>query len=157
VYYGGGGFDTGWDMLSNPPQLKGYTNSGHRYYYGTQNAALFKGIAKAIEFQNKIGRENIENRVKQLANYLQEQLLGMGNGIEMLTPTESISKAAQVSFKLKDKDAQKLHTFCNEKKIITRYVAENNINCLRVSTHIYNSYSDIDAFLKALDVFLHSS
>jgi len=157
VYYGGGGFDTGWDILSQPPSLKGYVNNGHRYYYGTQNAALFKGIAKAIEFQNKIGREQIENRVKQLANYLQEQLIGLGKGIEMLTPTESISKGAQIAFKLTEKDTQKLHGFCQEKKIITRFVPENNINCLRVSTHIYNSYTDIDAFLKTLDVFLHSS
>ena len=156
VYYGGGGFDTGWDMLSQPPSLKGYVNNGHRYYYGTQNAALFKGIAKAIEFQNKIGRENIEGRIKQLANYLQEQLIGLGSNIEMLTPTESISKAAQVSFKLTNKDTQKLHSHCYEQKIITRYVAENNINCLRVSTHIYNTFNEVDEFLKTLDVFLHS-
>ena len=156
VYYGGGGFDTGWDMLSQPPSLKGYVNNVHRYYYCTQNAALFKGIAKVIEFQNKIGRENIEGRIKQLANYLQEQLIGLGSNIEMLTPTESISKAAQVSFKLTNKDTQKLHSHCYEQKIITRYVAENNINCLRVSTHIYNTFNEVDEFLKTLDVFLHS-
>lgn len=155
AYYGGGGFDTGWDMLSNPPSLKGYVENGHRYYYGTQNPALLKGISKAIEFQNNIGRENIENRVKSLANYLQEHLLKISPDIEMLTPTESISKAAQVSFKVKNKDVSKLQTICNEKKITTRYVPENNINCLRISTHIYNNFSEIDTFLKEVDKFVN--
>jgi len=154
VYYGGGGFDTGWDMLSNPPSLKGYVDTGHRYYYGTQNTSLFKGITKAIEFQNQIGRDHIENRVRQLANYLQENLLKLGSSVEMLTPTEDISKGAQISFKIKDKDVAKLQAQCTEKQIITRFVAENNINCLRISTHIYNSFRDIDAFLLETDKFI---
>ena len=115
---------------------------------------MFKGIVKAIEFQNTIGRDLIEKRVKSLANYLQDNLLKMGNTIEMMTPVESISKAAQISFKVKDKDVSKLQIQCNEKKIITRFVAENNINCLRVSTHIYNSFTEIDAFLLEVDKFI---
>jgi selenocysteine lyase/cysteine desulfurase len=148
AYYGGGGFDTGWDMLSNPPFLKGYAESGHRYYYGTQNPSLFKGIAKAIEFQNQIGRELIEKRVKSLASYLQKNLIKLSDKVEMLTPLESIS------FKIKDKDVAKLQTQCNERHITTRYVSENNINCLRISTHIYNSFSEIDTFLIEVDKFI---
>ncbi len=156
AYYGGGGFDSGWDMLSNPPILKGYSENGHRYYYGTQNPALLKGISKAIEFQNRIGRSTIETRVKSLAGYLQEQLMKLSPEIEMLTPVESISRGAQVSFKIKNKDVSKLYTQCNDKKIITRFVPENNINCLRISTHIYNSYQEIDSFIKEVDVFLNA-
>ncbi len=154
VYYGGGGVDTGWDLLVTPPVLKGYVDNGHRYYYGTQNPALFKGIVKAIDFQNAIGREMIENRVKTLANYVQDNLIKLSSSIEMLTPTESISKAAQIAFKIKDKDMLKLQAQCTEKRITTRYVAENNINCLRISTHIYNSFQDIDAFLLEVDKFI---
>ena len=156
AYYGGGGFDTGWDMLSNPPALKGYAENGHRYYYGTQNPALLKGIVKAVEFHNNIGKDHIEQRVKSLANYLQEQLLKLGPDMDMLTPVEEISKAAQVSFRIKNKDVSKLQTLCTEKKIITRYVPENNINCMRISTHIYNSFEEIDQFLKVLDQFMHA-
>ena len=154
AYYGGGGFDTGWDMLSNPPALKGYVESGHRFYYGTQNASLFKGVAKAVEFHDKIGRAKIEKRVKQLSAYLQENLIKLGSSIEMLTPTEDISRGAQIAFKVKDKDVTKLQTQCNEQKITTRYVAENNLNCLRMSTHIYNSFDEIDIFLKEVDKFI---
>lgn len=156
VYYGGGGFDKGWDMLSNPPALKGYIDNGHRYYYGTQNASLFKGIIKAVEFQNQVGRSQIESRVKKLASYLQDNLMKLSPSVEMLTPTESISRGAQVSFRIRDKDVTKLQTQCQEKQIITRYVAENNINCLRISTHIYNSFKEIDAFLLETDKFIKS-
>lgn len=154
AYYGGGGFDIGWDMLSKPPVIKGYVDNGHRYYYGTQNAALFKGIEKCIEFQNNIGRELIEKRVKYLSNYLQDNLMKLNKNIEMLTPTEAISKAAQISFKVKDKSMSDLHNHCTEANIITRFVAENEVNCLRISTHIYNNTKEIDAFLKEVDVFL---
>lgn len=156
AYYGGGGFDTGWDMLGNPPELKGYVDNGHRYYYGTQNASLFKGISKAVEFHEEIGIEKIEKRIRELAAYLQENLIKLGPSIEMLTPVESISRGAQIGFKIKGKEMTELQKQCNEKQITTRYVAENNINCLRISTHIYNNKKEIDLFLEVTDKFIHS-
>jgi L-cysteine/cystine lyase len=154
AYYGGAGVDTGWNLISIPQEFKGYSENGHRFFYGTQNGSLYKGIVKAIEFQNQIGRALIEQRVKYLANYLQENLLNFGSKIEMLTPVEGISKAAQISFKVKNKDVQDLQKQCNEKNITTRFVAENNINCLRISTHIYNSKKELDIFLTEVDKFL---
>ncbi|MDP2175742.1 MAG: aminotransferase class V-fold PLP-dependent enzyme [Bacteroidota bacterium] len=156
VLYGGAGVDTGWDMLINPPSMKGYAENGHRFFYGTQNAASFKGIAAAIEFQETIGVAKIEKRVKQLSTYLQENLLAMGTTIDMLTPTESISRGAQIAFKIKDKDMAELQKKGYEKKIITRFVPENNINCLRVSTHIYNNFDEVDQFLELTERFIKS-
>lgn len=156
AYYGGGGMDTGWDMHAENPQLKGYVDNGHRYYYGTQNAALFKGISAAIDFQNQIGRNHIEARVRKLATYLQDHLINLHPTIEMLTPTEAKSRGAQVSFKIKNRDVSELQKKCLDKLITTRYVPENNINCLRISTHIYNTYQEIDTFLETVDEFVKS-
>lgn len=156
AYYGGAGVDTGWDLLSQPKEFKGYSANGHRYFYGTQNASLYKGIVKAIEFQQQIGRDRIEKRVKYLANYLQENLIKLSPDIEMLTPIEDISKAAQIAFKVKNKEVQKLQSQCSEKQIVTRFVAENNINCLRISTHIYNNTRELDTFLLEVDKFVKS-
>lgn len=156
AYYGGGGMDTGWDMYVENPQLKGYVDNGHRYYYGTQNSALFKGITAAIDFQNQLGRNHIENRVRTLATYLQDHLINLNPAIQMLTPTEARSRGAQVSFKIKDRDVSELQKKCSDKLIITRYVPENNINCLRISTHIYNTYQEIDTFLETVDEFVKS-
>jgi selenocysteine lyase/cysteine desulfurase len=134
----GGGSDTGWDMLSQPPSMKGYAASAHRYYYGTQSAALYHGIVAAIAFQNNIGRANIEQRVRSLAAYLQEQLLALGNGIEMLTPVEAASRGAQIAFRFRGKDNRQFYEQLAKKNIVIRHVPENGLDCLRVSTHMYN-------------------
>lgn len=154
AYYGGAGVDTGWSLINKPVEYNDYSKNGHRYYYGTQNTSLYKGIIKAIDFQNQIGRSVIENRVKFLANYLQDNLMHLSKEIIMLTPTENISKAAQISFKLKNKNVLDLQKQCAEKQISTRFVAENNINCLRISTHIYNNTSELNSFLTEVDKFL---
>lgn len=154
AYYGGAGIDTGWDLLSTPITFKGYAPDGHRYYYGSQNASLYKGLISAIKFQEAIGRERIEARVRSLATYLQDQLMTMSDNVQMLTPIEPESRGAQISFKLQNKDVHDFYNHCHNQKIITRFVAENNLNCLRVSCHIYNSFEEIDTFVSTLDSFL---
>ncbi|MBL7713560.1 MAG: aminotransferase class V-fold PLP-dependent enzyme [Chitinophagaceae bacterium] len=156
AYYGGAGVDTGWDLTTNPFLFKGYAESGHRYFYGTQNSSLYQGIARAVAFQEEIGRQAIEERVKALSGYLQDQLIRLHPDMDMLTPQEQISRAAQVSFRVKGRDMQKFQARCQEKEIIIRYVPENNIHCIRVSTHIYNTYAELDYFLSEVEQFVFS-
>ena len=150
----GGGSDTGWDMLSSPPAMKGYASSAHRYYYGTQSAALYHGIRAAINFQNTIGRKNIELRVRGLAAYLQEQLLALGDAVEMLTPTEAASRGAQVGFRFRRKDNKAFYDQLAKKNIIIRHVPENGLDCLRVSTHIYNFREEADLLVAEAKSFI---
>lgn len=156
AFYGGAGMDAGWDLLSRPVTFKGYAPNGHRYYYGSQNASLYKGLVSAIEFQEAIGKERIENRVRGLATYLRDQLGSFRNDVEILTPREHISRGAQISFRLKNKDTRHFHDYCAREKIITRFVPENDINCLRISCHIYNNFEDLDTLLATLDKFIRS-
>ncbi|WP_344822967.1 aminotransferase class V-fold PLP-dependent enzyme [Rurimicrobium arvi] len=156
AYYGGAGVDAGWDLLSAPPLLNGYASDGHRFYYGSQNMSLYKGLISAIQFQEAIGKERIEQRIKSLAKYLQEQLLLLGPDMDMLTPEESASRGAQIAFRLRNIDLQHFNNYCRERKIVTRFVPENNICCLRVSCHIYNSFEEIDQFLLMLDQYVHA-
>ncbi|MBC7426322.1 MAG: aminotransferase class V-fold PLP-dependent enzyme [Bacteroidia bacterium] len=146
-YYMGGGTDLGWDLLTTPVTFKGYVENGHRFYYGTQNAALLKGVIKAIEFHETIGKDNIEKRVKSLSGYFQKNLVAIDSNIEMMTPFEEISRGGQVGFKIKGKEMTALQKYLGERAITTRYVAENNLNNLRISTHIYNSFAEIDTLL----------
>jgi selenocysteine lyase/cysteine desulfurase len=153
AWHGGAGVDTGWELVKEI-KINGYVDTGHKFYYGTHNAALYKGIAAAVEFQEAIGIEKIEKRILGLATYLQDHLLKLSDKIEMQTPTESVSRAALVAFKIKDKQMSDLHKILNEKQIVTRYVPENDINCLRVSTHIYNNYKQIDTLLEQVAQFI---
>lgn len=144
----GGGSDTGWNMLEKPPTYGKYADSAHRYYYGTQSAALYFGIKAAIDFQNTIGKQNIQDRILGLAAYLQEGLISLGNRIEMLTPVEPISRGAQIGFRIKDYNNEQFYKDMASKGIVIRYVPENGINNLRISTHIYNNRHDVETLIE---------
>jgi L-cysteine/cystine lyase len=124
-----------------------YAANAHRYYGGTQSIGLYKGVIAAIDFMETIGMNNIHNRLKYLGKYTQDQLLSFGNKIELLTPTEEQSRCAVNGFRIKNVDFEKFYNGCAEKYIRIRIVHENNLNSLRVSTHIYNSKEDVDKLI----------
>jgi len=50
--------------------------------------------------------------------------------------------------------SQRFCDFARKNNVILRYVAENNIHCIRVSTHYYNNKKDINRFFEVLQMFL---
>lgn len=137
--------DSGWDMLSNPPLMNGYSNGAHRFYYGTQSAELYEGIQAAVKFHETIGKQNIEDRIKYLTGYFRESLKNTGSSnIEIVTPEEAESRAGVTAFRLKNMTMQKFQEAASKENIIIRVVPENNVNVIRISTHIYNQISEID-------------
>lgn len=139
--------DTGWDMLSNPPTMTGYTPSAHRFYYGTQSAELYEGIMAAIKFHETIGKQVIEDRIKYLASYLRDGLKNLGTNVELVTPEEPSSRAAVTAFRLKNMTMQKFQEHAVKENFTIRTVPENNVNVIRISTHLYNQKDEIDKFL----------
>ncbi len=139
--------DTGWDMLSNPPTMTGYTPSAHRFYYGTQSAELYEGIQAAIKFHETIGKQVIEDRIKFLAGYLRDGLKNLGTNVELVTPEESISRGAVTAFRLKNMTMQKFQETAGKENFTIRTVPENNVNVIRISTHIYNQIDEVDKFV----------
>lgn len=149
TYFVGGGSDLGtWNMATVPITTTGYANSAHRYYGGTQSAGLYKGVNAAIDFIESIGIMNIHRRVKSLGKYTQDQLLALGDKVELLTPTEERSRCAVNGFRIKGVEHSKFYNTCAENKIRIRSVAENGLNSLRVSTHIYNNKDEIDRLVE---------
>jgi len=147
-YFVGGGGDTGvWNMASVPIKTTDYADSAHRYYGGTQNLGLWRGVGAAIRFFETIGIERIQRRVSSLGQYTQDGLLDLGDRIEMLTPTEARARAAITGFRIKGMSYDTFFKRCMEQHVRIRGVAENGLNALRVSTHIYNSHADIDRLI----------
>lgn len=148
TYFVGGGSDNGkWNMASVPISTGNYAKSAHRYYGGTQALGLYKGVDAAIDFIETIGMTNIHNRIKHLGAYVQDGLLAIGDKIELITPTEDRSRCAVNGFRIKGVEYTKFYSLCAENKIRIRSVAENGLNSLRVSTHIYNNKAEIDKLL----------
>jgi selenocysteine lyase/cysteine desulfurase len=143
----GGGSDSGWDMTVDPPEFKGYVPTAHRYDFATQNAALYLGLGAATDFLYHVGLENIIRRGKALATHLQEELLKLGDKIEMLTPTEERSRGFITGFRLKNMPYDKFGEHASKKGFRIRLVGENHLNSIRVSTHLYNTFEEVDKFI----------
>jgi selenocysteine lyase/cysteine desulfurase len=146
-YMGGGTADEKWDLMTDPVTMGNYAPSAHRYFGGTQANGLYAGVNAAIDFIETIGIENIHNRIKSLGKYTQDRLLGFGNKIELLTPTEERSRCAVNGFRIKGFDYHKFFDICYASKVRIRAVPENGLNCLRVSTHIYNTKEEVDKLM----------
>ncbi len=138
-----------WVLNKDEYKLEGLADSAHRYFYGTQSSILYLGIEAAIKFQEEIGIEKIEERVTELAGYLYDRLKAV-EGVEILTPSEQRSRAAIISFKVVDADNDDFYSFARKNDLILRFVGEGGLDCIRVSTHIYNSKEDVDHLIGLL-------
>jgi L-cysteine/cystine lyase len=147
-YFVGGGGDTGeWNMAAEPIKDTHYAAGAHRYFGGTQSLGLAKGVIASVDFLQSIGMEHVERRVRYLGQYTQQQLRDLGEKIELLTPTEERSFCAVNSFRIRGVDRMAFFNQCMAAKVRIRSVAENGLDALRVSTHIYNSNEDVDRLM----------
>jgi selenocysteine lyase/cysteine desulfurase len=150
----GGYSDDGWDITTNPPVLFGYNPTAHRYDYGTQSRALYVGAAAAAKYHLEIGKEKVESRIRELNDYLYLGLQNIGAKIQILTPEERESRIAMISFKSELMNFKELGIELAKDGFRIRQVPESGVNAIRVSTHIYNSKSEIDSLIKAIEKIL---
>ncbi len=150
-YFVGGGSSGGdWDVVHNPGYMPPYADSAHRYFGGTQSLGLSRGVTAAVDFLDNIGMDNVYNRVKHLGHYLQQELISIGDKVELLTPVEEQSFCAVNSFRIKNVPYNEFYKTCSSNNIRVRAVPENGIDCIRVSTHIYNNKQEIDSLIELI-------
>lgn len=135
-----------WEIIEKGIDFEIEKNSPKRFEFGTLNAASFQGSAEATRFMDAIGIKKIEKRTRHLTKYLQEKLLKI-NHIEMLSPTEKISRSMMLAFRPKNIDYKSFAKLASKNKFRIRQLPEANLNAIRVSTHIYNSKEELDAFV----------
>lgn len=127
-----------------------YRASVQREEYGTRNTPISLGLGAAIEFISAIGIENVAKRGRELASYLRKGLNEFDE-IEILTPEKEKYAASMLTFRIKGKDNLKINQEINsEHKIRLRGIYENDLNSIRVSFAIFNSFKEIDNLLIAL-------
>lgn len=153
-FVGGGGDNAKWDMTVQPAKMGKYAKGAHRYYGGTQSLGLYKGVSAAIDFMETIGMQNVHNRINALGTYTQSRLLELGDKIELLTPVEERSRCAITGFRVKGVAYTDVYESLLKKNIRVRSVPENGVNCLRVSTHIYNSKAEVDKLIEGIQEFV---
>lgn len=144
--------DKGWNLTDGNPRILGWADEAKRHFNGTQNRSLYDGVKAAIEFQDRIGKEKVSAHIRELNDILYEQLIGI-NGIQILTPQEE--RAGMLSFRFDKKDYMEFQQLCQTRNVIIRAVPENDVNAIRLSTHIYNNPEEIGIFVELLKQYLH--
>jgi selenocysteine lyase/cysteine desulfurase len=117
---------------------------------GTRSFPIEQGIGEAINFHLAIGNKRKEERVRYLKNYWVEKVIHLpkvkihtslnpkyscaiaGISIEGMTPTQ-FSNALFESY-----------------KIHTTGIVWENINCVRITPHVYTRLQDLDRLVKAI-------
>ena len=147
-YWVGAGVDKGWDIRKGTLEYKG---EAHKFDFATQSSPLYIGLGAAVDFLYHLGMENVAARGQGLALHLRSELEKLGDRVEILTPSEDGGYGSVLGFRLKNYPFDKLQQMLLEKhKIITRMVPENGVNCNRISTHIYNSFAEVDRLLEVI-------
>ncbi|PZX49212.1 aminotransferase class V-fold PLP-dependent enzyme [Algoriphagus chordae] len=154
AYQVGAYTDLGWDMYQNPPEFKGYVPTAHRFDYGSQSLPMMKGAVASADFHKEIGKEKVENRVRELNQYLFEGLTEMNSRLDILSSTEAESRISMVTFKPKSMEYKEAAGLISKEGFRIRQVPESKLDAIRISTHIYNSKAEIDSFLEATKMVL---
>jgi selenocysteine lyase/cysteine desulfurase len=104
----------------------------------------------AVEFQKKIGKENIEGRVRQLATRLREGLLEIP-GVRLQTPLDPKLSAGLTHFSIEGVPMERVRDGIMELAgIHIRTSSRGSVSGCRASTHFYNMPEEVDELLRCI-------
>lgn len=127
-----------------------YRESAQREEYGTRNTPITLGLGSAIDFINAIGIDNVAKRGRELVTRFRKGIANTPE-IEILTPKSEDYSASMITVRIKGKDNLKLNPILNkEKNLRLRGIYENNINGIRISFAIFNSFDEVDLLINSL-------
>ena len=139
--------DTKFDLNSLTME---YRKSAQREEYGTRNTPITLGLGSAFDFINAIGIDNIAKRGRELVTRFRKSIASTPE-IEILTPESDIYSASMITIRIKGKDNLKINPTLNkEKNLRMRGIYENNINGIRISFAIFNSFEEVDLLVDSL-------
>ncbi|MFT5370117.1 MAG: isopenicillin-N epimerase [Candidatus Latescibacterota bacterium] len=119
-------------------------------HWGTREMAGFGAVGDAVAVQENIGKDNILKRGQQLAGYFRDQLAD-AKWAELLTPSHPAMTGSITSFRYANLDFETFnHKLYDDYRITTPVFNEEQGVVQRVSTHIYNSFEQIDLLVNIL-------
>ncbi|HUG11616.1 MAG TPA: aminotransferase class V-fold PLP-dependent enzyme [Opitutaceae bacterium] len=144
----GAGAHTG--DLPRLPGVISYAGAASRHEYGTRSTALVAGLAEAVRWHERLGRERIASRGRELAERIRDGLSGVA-GIEVLTPRAAALRGSITTFRHERAGAHTLFGYLmKEHKLRCRPVTEQGLEAIRVSTHVFNSPAESDRVVAAV-------
>jgi selenocysteine lyase/cysteine desulfurase len=134
---------SGWDT---------YQDARRYETLGQRADALTIALGEAIDFQDAIGKERIERRIKALSGYLKRELKKIP-GLRLHTSENPYLSGGLTAFSIEGIEPAHLVNYVREKyNIVIRTIGrkEDKTYGVRVSTHIYISYKHVDMLLEGI-------
>lgn len=143
----------GWRSMEDPDVMDNrkirVSPNALRYELGCPNFPAMIGVGAACEYFEKIGKQNIANRVLEVTDYLIQRLQELK--MEILSPLEREYRSGIVVFKVKD--PKKLFLFLLQRNIFVSVRGGG----IRVGPHFYNTFEEIDILLRNIQAFIKKS
>jgi len=137
-------------ILDQLPGDLQYVPTAQRHEAGTRNAASVVSLAAAVEFHHQVGRERIAAHGRELAVFLADELRRMP-GITVLTPARPELRGSITSFRSDHVRYDELFgRLMGDHHFRCRPVSEQHLDCVRVSTHLFNTADDCVRLLDAI-------
>jgi selenocysteine lyase/cysteine desulfurase len=122
--------------------------TAQRYEFGTVSIPLRFGLGAAIKFMLRIGMDNVWKRDQALSTRLFKGLQEIPH-VRMLSPVYDADRSALITIQHEKSPYLELQNHLNTFDLRTRGVSEGGVNGLRFSTHIYNSFEEVDRVIEA--------
>lgn len=145
-----------FDMLVENPVSNDLVPASQRFSPGTFCEPLYRAGIKAIDWYESIGVGRVEKRVKELALFTHEELEKLNKDIEILSPKEEKSRSGITTFRFMNRKNTDFTSFARNAKesFVLRYVHEANLDGIRVSTHYYNDFIQIEKLMTCIYEFI---
>jgi selenocysteine lyase/cysteine desulfurase len=133
----------GWDRYENGRKFE---------TLGQRADALTIALGEAVDFQNAVGKERVERRIKALAGYLKRELSKIP-GVVLHTSKDPYLSGGLTAFHVEGVEPQKMVDYLREKyNIVIRTIGNRRAGTygVRVSTHIYVSFKHVDMLLEGI-------
>ena len=134
---------------------------------GQQCTPVYACLNDAIDFQNTIGKDKIEDRILALSTYLKEKITENWGEDKLFTPMDKELSSGLVAFNPfddpfdTDKKTSEVRCELEAKKIIVRGTTfkdkksdAKKTRTIRVSTHIFNNYNEIDKLISTMKIII---
>lgn len=119
---------------------------------GQRADALIIALGEAVDFQNHIGKQRIERRIKALAGYLKKELKKIP-GVRLHTSEDPYISGGLTAFSIEGIEPADVVDYVREKyNIVIRTVGnkEKGTYGLRVSTHFYITQKHVDMLVEGV-------
>jgi len=160
---------TGLLYVRRDMQERIWPNIVSEYWWTLKDARKYEHVSRrpwpvvaaledALDFQNAIGRPRIEARIRALSGYLRAQAAEIP-GVKLYTSNDprlsgamtSLSLEKVPSVKLREYLRQRFDIYTAERTVGIKYPADpHGVDGIRVSTHFYNTFEEVERFLTGL-------